>query len=62
VTLSDTAPVLRVLIDDYLKRSAINITPDHEADHLAMGMSFQQVSHPKAFAFEIGQVGRTCVK
>jgi LysR family hca operon transcriptional activator len=39
VTVSDTAPVLRVVIDDYLKRSGTNITPDHEADHLAMGMS-----------------------
>ena len=39
VAVSDTAPVLRVVIDDYLKRSGINITPDHEADHLAMGMS-----------------------
>jgi LysR family hca operon transcriptional activator len=39
VTVSDTAPVLRVVIDDYLKRSGINITPAHEADHLAMGMS-----------------------
>jgi LysR family hca operon transcriptional activator len=40
VAVSQTAPVLRVIIDDYLKRSGINITPDHEADHLAMGMSF----------------------
>ena len=39
VTVSDTAPVLRVAIDNYLKRSGINITPAHEADHLAMGMS-----------------------
>ena len=39
VTVSDTAPVLRAVIDNYLKRSGINITPDHEADHLAMGMS-----------------------
>jgi len=39
VTVSDTAPVLRVVIDNYLKQSGINITPDHEADHLAMGMS-----------------------
>jgi LysR family hca operon transcriptional activator len=39
VTVSDTAPVLRVIIDNYLKRSGINITPAHEADHLAMGMS-----------------------
>jgi len=39
VTVSDTAPVLRVVIDNYLKRSGINIRPAHEADHLAMGMS-----------------------
>jgi len=39
VTVSDTAPVLRVVIDNYLKRSGINITPAHEVDHLAMGMS-----------------------
>src|SRR5258708_1210929 len=38
-TVSDMAPVLRVVIDNYLKQSGINITPDHEADHLAMGMS-----------------------
>jgi LysR family hca operon transcriptional activator len=39
VTVSDTAPVLRAIIDNYLKRSGINIKPAHEADHLAMGMS-----------------------
>ncbi len=39
VTVSGTAPVLRVVIDNYLKRSGVNITPEHEADHLAMGMS-----------------------
>ena len=39
VTVSNTAPVLRRVIDNYLKQSGINITPDHEADHLAMGMS-----------------------
>src|SRR5271167_3734724 len=39
VAVSDTAPVLRVVIDSYLKRSGVNITPDHEADHIAMGMS-----------------------
>jgi len=39
VIVSDTAPVLRAVIDNYLKRSGINITPAHEADHLAMGMS-----------------------
>jgi len=39
VTVSDTAPVLRAVIDNYLKRCGINITPAHQADHLAMGMS-----------------------
>jgi LysR family hca operon transcriptional activator len=39
VTVSDTAPVLRVVIDNYLKRSGTKIRPAHEADHLAMGMS-----------------------
>jgi LysR family transcriptional regulator, hca operon transcriptional activator len=39
VSVSGTAPALRVLIDEYLKRSGIPITPDHEADHLAMAMS-----------------------
>jgi LysR family transcriptional regulator, hca operon transcriptional activator len=39
VVVSNTAPVLRMVIDKYLKRSGVNITPKHEADHLAMGMS-----------------------
>jgi LysR family transcriptional regulator, hca operon transcriptional activator len=39
VSVSDTAPVLRAVIDDFLKRSGINITPDHEVDHLAMAIS-----------------------
>jgi LysR family hca operon transcriptional activator len=39
VAVSNTAPVLRVVIDNYLKRAGVKITPDHEADHLAMGMS-----------------------
>jgi LysR family hca operon transcriptional activator len=39
VTVSNTAPVLRGVIDNYLKRSGIKITPAHEADHVTMGMS-----------------------
>ena len=39
VTVSHTAPVLRQIIDGYLKRAGINVTPAHEADHLAMGIS-----------------------
>jgi LysR family hca operon transcriptional activator len=39
VTVDDTAPVLRMVIDNYLKRSGINIKPTHEVDNLAMAMS-----------------------
>ena len=39
VTVAHTAPVLRGVIDNYLKRSGVNITPAHEVDHLAMAMS-----------------------
>jgi LysR family hca operon transcriptional activator len=39
VTVSHTAPVLRGIIDNYLKRSGIKITPAHEGDHVTMGMS-----------------------
>ena len=39
ISVSNTAPVLRSVIDEYLKRAGIDITPDHEADNLAMAMS-----------------------
>jgi LysR family hca operon transcriptional activator len=39
VTVSNTAPVLRRVIDNYLKRSGTKIIPAHEADHVTMGMS-----------------------
>jgi len=40
VTVSNTAtPVLRAVIDNYLKRSGIHITPAHEIDHVVMGMT-----------------------
>ena len=39
VIVSHTAPVLRAVIDNYLKRSGIKITPTHEADHVTMGIS-----------------------
>ena len=39
VSVSDTAPTLRVIINDYLERSNLNIRPDHAADNLAMAMS-----------------------
>ena len=39
VTVAHTAPVLRGVIDKYLKRSGIHITPAHEVDHVVMGLS-----------------------
>jgi LysR family hca operon transcriptional activator len=39
ISVSNTAPVLRLVIDDYLRRSGIDIRPDHEVDHLAMAVS-----------------------
>jgi LysR family transcriptional regulator, hca operon transcriptional activator len=39
VSVSDTAPVVRAVIDHYLKRSGINITPAHEVEHVVMGVS-----------------------
>jgi LysR family hca operon transcriptional activator len=40
IGVSKTAPVGRGIIDDYLRRSGIDIRPAHEADHMAMAMSF----------------------
>src|SRR6202011_3206755 len=39
VIVSRTAPVLRAVIDNYLRRSGIHITPAHETDHVTMGIS-----------------------
>jgi LysR family hca operon transcriptional activator len=39
VGVSHTAPVLRAVIDNYLKRSGVRITPQHEVDHVVMGVS-----------------------
>ena len=39
ISVSNTAPVLRGVIDDYLRRSGLDIKPDHEVDHLAMAVS-----------------------
>src|ERR1700694_5652124 len=38
IGVSHTAPALRLVIDNYLKRSGINIVPDHEVDNLAMSL------------------------
>ncbi|NOT08410.1 MAG: LysR family transcriptional regulator [Gemmatimonadales bacterium] len=39
IGVSPVAPVLRGVIDDYLSRSGVDITPDHDVDNLAMAIS-----------------------
>jgi LysR family hca operon transcriptional activator len=39
IGMSNTAPVLQVVIDDYLKRSGMDLRPVHRVDNLAMAMS-----------------------
>ena len=40
IAVSNTAPVTRAVIDEYLKRSGVELRPAYEADHMAMAMSF----------------------
>jgi LysR family hca operon transcriptional activator len=37
--MSETAPTLRAVIDDYMKRSGVDLRPAHLIDNLAMAMS-----------------------
>jgi len=39
VGVSRTAPVVRAVIDNYLRRSGINLKPAHETEHVVMGVS-----------------------
>lgn len=39
ISVSKTAPALRAVIDAYIKRSGLDIAPDHEADNLSMAIS-----------------------
>jgi LysR family hca operon transcriptional activator len=39
ISVSKTAPVLRVVIDEYLERLNLGIRADHEVDNIAMAMS-----------------------
>jgi LysR family hca operon transcriptional activator len=40
IGMSNTAPTLRVIIDDYLERSGLNVQQAHRVDNLAMAVSF----------------------
>jgi LysR family hca operon transcriptional activator len=48
VAVSETAPALREVIDDYIGKSGLEITPAHEADNLAMAISL--VASRRGFA------------
>jgi LysR family transcriptional regulator, hca operon transcriptional activator len=39
ISVSNTAPVLRIVIDEYLKKTRADIHPQYEVDNLAMAMS-----------------------
>lgn len=39
IGVSDNAPVVRAAIGEFLKRSGVDLVPDHEVDNLAMAMS-----------------------
>jgi LysR family hca operon transcriptional activator len=39
IGMSNTAPTLQLVIDDYLKRSGMDLRPVHRVDNLAMAMS-----------------------
>jgi LysR family transcriptional regulator, hca operon transcriptional activator len=49
ISVSNTAPTLRVVIDDYLERLNLGIRPDHEVDNLAMAMSLVASTRGVAF-------------
>jgi len=49
ISVSKTAPVLRVIIDEFLERLNLGITADHEVDNLAMAMSLVASTRGVAF-------------
>ena len=40
IGMSNTAPTLRAIIDEYLEQSGLDLKPTHRVDNLAMAMSF----------------------
>jgi LysR family hca operon transcriptional activator len=43
--MSDTAPTLVTVIEDYLERSGVHLRPTHRVDNLAMAMSLVASTH-----------------
>jgi LysR family transcriptional regulator, hca operon transcriptional activator len=50
ISVSSIAPVLRVVIDDYLAACGLDITPSHEVHNLTMAMSLVASTHSVALA------------
>lgn len=48
ISVSNTAPALRAVIDNYLRRAGLVLTPEHEADNLAMAISL--IASTRGFA------------
>jgi LysR family hca operon transcriptional activator len=48
ISVSGTAPALRAVIDSYLDRTGLTVTPMHEADNLAMAISL--IASTRGFA------------
>lgn len=48
INVSSTAPALRIVIDDYVARTGLDVTLEHEADNLAMAISL--VASTRGFA------------
>jgi LysR family hca operon transcriptional activator len=39
ITVSSTAPTVKVVVDEFISRSGLDIRPSHEIDNLAMAVS-----------------------
>jgi LysR family hca operon transcriptional activator len=39
IAVSNTAPIVKAIVDDFLRRSGLDIEPSHEIDNLVMAMS-----------------------
>jgi len=59
-TSSNKATVLRSVTEDYLKRTGVDIKPDHGVDHLAMAISLiastRGLSLMPAYAQKLGKL------
>jgi hypothetical protein len=52
--MSNTAPTFRVIIDEYLEQSGLDLQQTHSVDNLAMAMSFIDSTRGGVFVLEAG--------